>query len=125
MHAHTHTYTHRERDPFWMRSSSYFQCYCFHISKRVVRLFPAYVGCFHDDKDRLFPTPVKVFDNLTPDLCIQNCRTQGYKYAGVQVGYRFCLQFFLFKGTPYEKQMQMQMQKKKKKKFPNLQKLRS
>ena len=43
-------------------------------------------GCFLDDPtDRDLPNQVQLLNDVTPDHCIQQCRQDGYTYAGLQV----------------------------------------
>ena len=45
-------------------------------------------GCFLDDPtDRDLPNQVQLLNDVTPDHCIQQCRQDGYTYAGLQVSY--------------------------------------
>ena len=45
-------------------------------------------GCFLDDPtDRDLPNQVQLLNDVTPDHCIQQCRQDGYTYAGLQVSF--------------------------------------
>ncbi len=51
----------------------------------------AYLGCFADTKARDLPAGFMSARNLTPGLCEEHCRAEGFSYAGTQYGSQcFC-----------------------------------
>ena len=49
-----------------------------------------YVGCYEDDSGRYLQGKEFQFINNTPNQCTAFCRTQGFKYAGLQGDLCFC-----------------------------------
>ena len=46
-----------------------------------------YIGCYTDNYPRDLSSSPLVSLSLTIEICIANCRSNGYRYAGLQAGY--------------------------------------
>ncbi|KAK3353235.1 WSC domain-containing protein [Lasiosphaeria hispida] len=53
----------------------------------VIKKANNYVGCYADSGNpRTFPVVNQIGESMTPEICLQACTKNGYKYAGIEDG---------------------------------------
>ncbi|XP_060567882.1 xylosyltransferase oxt-like [Ruditapes philippinarum] len=49
-----------------------------------------FIGCYKDKRDRILSTSLYSSDSITGDVCKQDCKDAGYRYAGTEGLECFC-----------------------------------